>query len=314
MKENKEFPRVTAVRLRSSLPLGMALLLLFVGPACGVKQTVKVKVPPAIQQAKSAGFEELLTILHEYDRIQSLSCNELKLSLTSLRKMGSGELEKYRSVKGYILLQRPDSTHLVLLAPIIESKLFDILSVGDDLFVWYPRENAFYRGKNSAKELVAEDPSGTREFSVPIRGTHIYEAVFPQSIALNSPGVWVTLDEQKDDRASYYILTFIREGSRPRGQTLRKIWIERLGLTIARQQVFAEDGRISSDISYTSHEKVGDISLPQQIHIERPLDAYTLDLSFKGWRINPELADEAFRLAPPAGAKEILLRDRAIGH
>lgn len=311
MKEIEELPIFTAQKHRRYLlVLVGALLVSLLGSGCSIKQTVKVNVPQGIREAKTADFKDLLNLLRGYDRITSLTCNELRLTFTSSRKVDIGELEKYPTLKGYILLQRPNSTHLVLLMPVTQSKFLDVLSVGDSLSVWYPRENNFYEGRNSARDLVVEDPSGAKDFAVPIRGSHIFEAIFPQSIAFDDPGVWISLDEQRDGQSSYYILTFTKEGIRPRAHTIRKIWIERLGLTIARQQVFGDEGQIVSDIAYANQMKMEGFSIPQQIHIERPVDGYTLDLSFKNWRINPELSEDAFKLQPPSGAKIVALKEK----
>jgi hypothetical protein len=312
MKEIKELPLFTVTKLRAPVPIFLALLLgawLFTS-GCGIKKTVKVSVPAGIRQAKTAGFDELLGIIRGYDKITGLSCSDMKLTFTSLRKMEAGELEQFRSLDGYILLQRPDSTHLVLLMPITSSRFLDILSVGDSLSMWYPRKNEFYEGKNSAKVLAVEDPSGTKEFTVPLRGSHIFEAIFPQGVALNAPGIWVGVEQQSDKKASYYALSFSKEGTPPRNHTLRKIWIERAGLTIARQQVFTDEGQVVSDIVYSNQRDVEGFAMPQDIHIERPLDGYILDLNFRNWRINPDLEGGAFELKPPPEARIIPLREK----
>jgi hypothetical protein len=281
---------------------------------CLVKRTVKIVVPQGIRQAKTAGFDELLAIIRGYDKINTLSCSDMELTFTSLRKRDAGELEKYRSLRGYILLRRPDSVHFVLLIPITKSRFVDVLSVGDRLSVWSPRENRFYEGKNSAKELVFEETAGSREFKIPIRGPHIIEAIFPQSIGFDFPGIWLGVDEQTDGRVSYYVLTVSKEGSgraMPRRiHTLRKIWIERFGLTIARQQVFGDEGEMVSDILYSDEVQIDGSPLPLQIHIDRPVDGYMLDLKFKGWSINPELPDDAFELTAPPGAETVRLKEK----
>jgi len=311
MKEIEEFPLVTAFKRRHSLVfLALFACASIAGSGCTIKQTVKVNVPQGIRDAKTAGFEQLLEIIRGYDTIKALSCNEMDVTFVSSRKIDIGELEKYPTVHGYILLQRPDSTHLVLQTPLVGSKFLDVLSIGDALSVWYPRKNEFYEGKNSAKELVVDDASGSREFTVPIRGSHIFEALFPQSVSLDSQGVWVSLEEQRDDRASYYVLTFSREGIRPRSHTIREIWIERLGLTIARQQVFADNGQVVSSITYSNQVMTDGFPMPLNIHIDRPIDGYTLDLEFKSWRINPDLPAEAFQLQPPPNAKIVPLREK----
>lgn len=300
------------------IPGPMILLLaavwLLAASGCGVKQTIKVAVPEGIRGAKTAGFDELLDIIRSYETINTLRSSDMELTFTSARKREDGELEKYRSLDGYILLRRPDSVHFVVLMPITKSRLIDVLSVGDDLSVWSPRQNRFYAGKNSAKHLLIEDTAGAKEFTVPIRGPHIFEAIFPQSIGFDAPGIWVGVHEQTDSRSSYYVLTVNREGeqkgSARRIHTLRKIWIERVGMTIARQQVFADEGQVVSDILYSDQAKIQGFSLPLRIQIDRPLDGYTLDLKFKTWTINPGLPDDAFELTAPPGAEIIPLKEK----
>ena len=91
-------------------------------------------------------------------------------------------------------------------------------------------------------------------------------------------------------------------------RTVRKIWIERSGLTIARQQVFGDQDEVVSDIRYYFDEvrKEG-LSLPGRIHIDRPLDKYTLDLTFTDWKVNsPDFPEDAFKLPPPPPNAEII--------
>jgi len=317
MREIERMSRVTETRLRPGILLLGFFALVAVWSAtsgCSVKKTIKIDVPPAIRQAKTATFEELLAKIRSYDKIKSLSSNEMELVFTSSRKRAEGELEKFHKLDGYILLQRPDSTRFVLLIPISRSTLFDVLSVGDTLSVWYPRENRFYLGRNSAKELVVESSSGSSEFSIPIRGPHIFEAIFPQGLAMGSQDLRVGLEEQSEDRASYYVLSFSREGDPnavPRRiHILRKIWIERSGLTIARQQIFSDEGHRLSDIIYSNEVRIDNYDLPLRIHIDRPMDGYILDLTFKNWSLNPDLPGDAFKLAPPPGAETIRLREK----
>ena len=202
--------------------------------------------------------------------------------------------------------------HLVLRIPLIQSTMFNVVSVGDDFSVWYPSENKLYEGKNSARELIIDDSLGTKDFTaIPIRGPHIFEAIFPQNIVLDAPGSWVDVEELTDEQTSYYVLSVLKEGQRPRIHTIRKIWIERAGMTIARQQIFEEDQAVS-DISYSYEARKEGFSLPVRIKIVRPVDKYTLDLTFAGWKINPDLPDDAFKLPTtlPPDVQVIHLKDK----
>ena len=43
--------------------------------------------------------------------------------------------------------------------------------------------------------------------------------------------------------------------------------------------------------------------MPRKIHIERPLDGYTLELEITDWTINSDIEDKTFDLKPPPGVK-----------
>ncbi len=274
---------------------------------CGVKRTVRIDVPPDARIDRTATFEDLLDIIRNYEGIDSLSSNGLNVTLTTGGKE-SGQLEEYRSAPGYILLKRPDSIRLVVQTPVTKTSILTLNSAGDNFDVWMPRDNRYLIGKNSAKRLFYSSSSGTTEIT--FRAAHIFEAIFPQSILLDTPGYFVSMEEAADEKARYYILAFYREGTAARIHTVRKIWIERSGLTIARQQVYQESGQIIGDIVYSNGIRMNGFSLPDSIHIDRPLDAYSLDIEFKSWRINPNLPDNAFVLTPPSGAQIIHLEEK----
>ena len=65
-----------------------------------------------------------------------------------------------------------------------------------------------------------------------------------------------------------------------------------------------------SDILYSDEVQIDGFPLPLQIHIDRPVDGYMLDLKFKGWSINPELPDDAFELTAPPGAETVRLKEK----
>jgi hypothetical protein len=281
----------------------ISLSAIFALSGCLVKKVIKVSTLP---EGKVVETDELIKAIQRYQQITSLTCKNFELSYTSAKKKEAGILEKYRGLRGYILLKRPESVLLNLQVPVVKTTLFKLISVGDSFSLHYPRDNKFYLGKNSIKELVVD------KFSFPIRGSHIFEAIFPQAIKLDSPGIWISNEEQSDALARYYVLSIFRQGAPPAMHILRRIWIERMGLTITRQQVFSEDGKVVSDISYSKKTIVDRFSLPRNIHIDRPLDGYVLDLEFNNWEMNsPNLTDDVFEMASPPGVRVIDIEDSA---
>ena len=310
MREILEIPLYTAKRrwIPFLVCLVLSMLVSLATFGCTIKKTIKIEVPQKILQAKTASFEELLGMLQRYDRIHSLS-SSLDVTYFSGKKE-SGVIQEIRKQPGYILLRRPNSTRLVVQNFVTGTRELEVLSVEDDLSIYYRRENALYIGKNSAKDLIAENGGNSAGFTVPIRGEHIYEAIFPQSIQINAPGFLYSKEEESDPGAKYYVLNVYREGATKRIHVVRKIWIERSSLSVARQQVYLDEGQMVSDIIYSDEIEVDGLKLPLRIRIDRPLDGYALNLEFKSWRIDPDLPDNAFSLKLPEGVQVIHLIEK----
>jgi hypothetical protein len=307
MRELLEIPLFTA-KLRRVMLMACLAPLLLAFPGCKIRKTIKTEVPAKILQAKTASLEELLSMLQGYDRIHSLSSS---LDVTySYGKRESGAIQEIRKQPGYVLLKRPDSTHLVVQNFVTSTRELEVLSVEDDLSIYYRRENALYVGKNSAKNLTLKNVGNEGNVTVPIRGGHIYEAIFPQSIQIDTSGFLYSMEEEADSGAKYYVLGVYREGGSKRIRIVRRLWIERSSLAIARQQVYLDDGRIVSDIAYSNETEIDGVKLPLHIHMDRPLDGYALDLEFKSWRIDPDLPDNAFSLKLPDGVQIIHLVEK----
>jgi hypothetical protein len=308
MREIPKLPILTANKRLAPILLGLVLYLAVSLSGCIIKGTSNVPVPAGILNAKTAGYDELLGLVGSYNKINELSSGDLKLSFE--RKLGwdsqkgMEKWERWHSAPGYILLKRPDSVRLALKSPM--STEFEMASVGDDLFAWIPSKNRYYIGKNSAKELSSEG------ITITMRGPHIFEAVFPQIIDINSPEIRISVDEAVDTEAKYYIISFYKDTGSRRIHTIRKFWIERSQMAIVRQQFFLEDGRVECDVKYSEMEQTNGFNLPLKIHMDRPLDGYELTMQIRGrsWRINSGLKDGDFILPTPEKAEIIHLNEK----
>jgi hypothetical protein len=306
MKEIPKLPAFTASQCRITISLGFILFLTACQPGCifNIHTTPTIIVSKAILNAKTASFDELLVLIASFNKITELSSSSLKLTLE--RKIADNKLDRWKSVPGYILLKRPDSIRLTLKSPF--STEFEMASVGDELSAWIPSKNRFYIGKNSAKDLSSEG------FAVTMRGPHLFDAIILQNFELNSPELRISMEEDKDTEFKYYILSFYKDAGSRRIHTLRRIWIERSKLVICRQQFYLEDGQVDSDIKYLypDIEKKDELMLPAKIHLDRPLDGYTLTMEFnsESWKINSGLEEKSFILTPPTGAEIIHLGDK----
>jgi len=141
------------------------------------------------------------------------------------------------------------------------------------------------------------------------RPAHIFEAILPYHIEVNAPDLYIAREEDQDLSTKYYVLNFYRLKGDHILSPLRKLWIDRAEMVVARQLIYNEEGNVVSNIAYSIFEQVENYYLPLRIRIERPLDGYSLDLEFKEWRINSDLPVGAFILTLPPGAQHIELSE-----
>jgi hypothetical protein len=313
MRKILKFPRIRPNQRLKTLSASLFFFTAVLAcSGCSIKTTVKVPVPKNIEQDRTATFEELLSIARRNDKIESLTSSRLHVKLTR-GKIESGVLVKYRDGPGYILLKRPDSLYLNIQNPFTHSSIFELLSQGDEFKAWDSRDNKLYTGKNSARILVPANSPESREFDFPGRPPHIFDAILPESINTDSPGVRVSCEEQAGQEARYYILDYSKDDGAHGSHLLRKIWIERAGLTIARQQVYAEEGKIASDTQYSRMTLVDGFSFPLTIDMDRPLDGYSLKLELEGLRINRDIGSEAFVIKNRPGTENVPLAEKRSG-
>jgi outer membrane lipoprotein-sorting protein len=291
---------------RKMILCGLILSLAVCG--CGIKTRIKVPVSPAIAAAKTATLQELLSMIGEREAgIASLSSSSLKLTLTT-EKAGSGELQKYHSAPGYVLLRSPSDIRLNVQNPVTKTTILELLSSGNRFEVWNPGKNTVYEGRNSAAGFVLDQESEALSFSA--RPIHIFEALLPKGIALDEPDLRISKTELQDAGAKYYLLTLYRETGSAEIHPLRQLWIERSQMLPAREDRFAETGEVVSSVRYANFAVFQGRALPRDVRIERPVDGYSLELHFKDWRINPSMEDSAFVLRLPPGAERVVLKEK----
>jgi outer membrane lipoprotein-sorting protein len=288
--------------------LTAALLLLLTASGCGAKTEVQVAVAPKIAAAKTATLQELLAMLQGYRaKITTLSSRSVKVSLT-VAKAESGKAQVYHSAPGYILLRQPSDMLLNVQVPLTKTTAVELLSRDDQFELWSPRDNKLYVGRNSAKGFELEENGQALAFTA--RPVHIIDAILPHPVSLSQQDARISKTEEQDAEAKYYVLTLYQETGTPELRVLRRLWIERSQMVLAKDETFTESGQLAGIVKYSDPRVFDGIQLPRAIVIDRPLDGYSLGLRFSDWRINPSLEDSAFVLNPPPEAKRIILKEK----
>ena len=279
-------------------------MLVLVG--CGaVKKRTTVQIPPAYAEAQVAGLEELVELVNErYAVAEALSVSSLKVEFTG-GSMETGLVEEYRSAKGYLVAQWPDSMYFNILNPLTSSTVVAMASAGETFQVWIPRENKYLTGRTDV-ELEEENPI------LNVRPHHLLKGILVERIAVDRVRYRPFVEETEDTRFKYYVVGVIDlEGDTRSAQLVRKLWIERSAMRLVRQQYY-ESGALVSSVVYGEPTEIGGVLVNLDIRIERTRESYSirLELAPEGIRINPSVREDAFDLPAPPGAERIVVEGK----
>ncbi|MEE8348753.1 MAG: hypothetical protein V3R94_04230 [Acidobacteriota bacterium] len=271
--------------------------------SCGaVKKRITIEIPPSYAEAQVASLEELLKLINErYGGVEALSASSLKVEFTG-GSVATGYVEEYRSAKGYLVAQWPDSMYFNILNPLTSSTVAAMATTRNAFQIWIPRENKFFTG-NADVVLEEENPI------LNVRPHHLLKGILVEPIPLDSPRYRYFLEEAGDARFKYYVVGVIDlEGDEHSAQLVRKLWIERSSMHLVRQQYY-QSGTVASSMTYGDPIEVDGMLINSDVKVERTRERYSirLELDPEGVRINPSVREDAFILPVPSGAERVVV-------
>lgn len=286
---------------RLGLPIQFLLLVLLVQTGC-IKKTTVVPESDRLLPAKTATREELLQGLRE----RSKQIETLKATVAlDLSKGGAktGVLDEYRQTKGYVVVERPAHIRIQVQMPIVLSTVAVMVSDGQQYRLSIPPKNQF------AIESVNSPISANSSLSN-LRPQIFLDGLFVDvGNFADKPNVKSFLEEAVAGTHSYYVFTFVdTEGAQ--AQLLQKVWIDRSDLQVSRKQVFGKDGRLETDVDYQNYQPQGGIPFPEVIVIHRPIEEFTVKMTFQQTTMNEKLDAKAFDLPRPDGSELLQLSSK----
>lgn len=266
---------------------------------CGVRQTHIARVPATLP-LQTAGNSDLVT---KYDQL-ARSITSLNAAVTMQWTSSSsftGIMKQYPRVSGFILAQRPDLVRVIGQAPVIGTDIFDMVSDGKTFSISIPSRNEFLTGAADVEQKSNENATEN------LRPQHLMQAIFWEPIP---PADIVLLEQAMDGTSSDYVLTVASRdasGAATNGagnwKIARKIWFERIHLTMARIQIYGDDGQVRSDIRYSEWQPFETVQYAQEITLVRPAEGYTLAITVTKLTPNTTIEASRFVLKQPAGSQ-----------
>jgi outer membrane lipoprotein-sorting protein len=83
----------------------------------------------------------------------------------------------------------------------------------------------------------------------------------------------------------------------------RKVWFDRVDLSVARIQVYDAGGNVISDIRYAQWGSFGTVRFARRIEVTRPAEDYALEIGINNLSANEPLSADKFELKQPEGAE-----------
>lgn len=284
-------------RILRSLSLAATLAL----TGCYSIHTSKVPLTVLAPNVLDATLPQLLTRLATQDEaIQTLNASVDIMATTGGQH--EGEVKETPTFAGYIFLRRPADLRVLMLVPVLRSRALDMVSDGKDFKLLIPSKNKAVIGsdefsatsrnglENLRPYIIREAlliPTATPDqYTTLSRGSRIIPPLPGKKVATEEPDYDVTILRIKQD----HVL-----------EKVRVIHFGRVTLEPYQQDIYDNEGRIATTITYGKYQKYGDIDYPSSIVLIRPVDEYKLKIDVTKMVFNGKLDDLQFALKIPDG-------------
>lgn len=210
-----------------------------------------------------------------------------------------GKVVEYTTFTGYVLLRKAGDLRFVGLAPVVGSKLLDMVTDGKVFTIVIPPKSRAITGSN---EISAPSSNPLEN----LRPTLFSEAFLIPSAAPDEMVSLVSDDRiYQPDRARKYVVDepeydigiYRVVANSNELKTQRVIHIGRSTLLPYQQDIYDEKGQLVTVVDYADYKPFGKLTFPSRITIHRPLDQLNLVLTLTQLTVNQTLEDDQFE--PP---------------
>ena len=265
--------------------------------------TRKLPVPRGPAVTQTATGEELVNKLNKrWDALQSLNVTvEIRASVTNQKK---GIARDYTSIRGHILMRKPEMVRVLGQVPVLGTRAFDMASDGKSFTLLVPPKSVAYKGSNTQPPKAS---TGLEN----MRPTLFIDAMFVRGIGPNDAFTKTADSDVVEDPAKKHLLIipeYILSVMRPQPNThelqpLRVIHFHREDLLPYQQDLYDEHNNLETQILYGRYVEFGDNKYPSTVTIKRPMEQYQVILTVEKVTENMPLSDDQFQIKIPEGTK-----------
>ena len=290
----------TSLRLASAAALALPLLL----SGCSlIYSTRKLPIPKAPSTIQTVTPDQLVALLNQrWTALESLNATvEIQASVLRTKV---GEAKDYTTIRGHILMRKPDLLRVLGQVPVLGTRMFDMASDGKNFTLYIPGKNMAVRGLNAVKKKSANPLEN-------LRPGFFLDAMVVRGLEPDDLYGVVADSETVEDAARKHLFTvpeYILSISRrnPGSQQLtpvRVVTFSRDDLMPNQQDIYDSDGNLETLVEYADYQDFDSVRYPSTITIKRPLEEYQIVLTVENVKENMTLTDDQFQIKIPEGTQ-----------
>jgi outer membrane lipoprotein-sorting protein len=277
----------------------MCLLPALTGCLIHTRKVPKPKMPSVVL---SADAQQIVSNINkQYDSIQTLNATvEFQATVGGEKK---GQITDYTSIRGYILLRKPEMLRVLGMLPVISTRAFDLASDGNTFKLWIPHENKAIVGRNTVTKPSPKPLENMRPY-IFFDSLLIHSVGPDELLSLTSDTKTITDPKRKQLllQPEYNLNVFKRDSDNSNLLVpVRIIHVDRTDLLPSGEDIYDKDGNIQTQAVYGPYQTFGNFRFPGSITIKRPLEEYQIVITFQKVTVNQSLPDDQFQLKIPEG-------------
>jgi hypothetical protein len=288
------------VRIRCT-SAALALPLMLAG--CSLFPTTRklpVPKPPLVTQTVSA--EELVAQTNQrWGEFNSLTAT-VEIQATLL-KSKEGLAKDYPTVRGYIVMRRPNELRVVGLY--LMTKIFDMASDGKTFILLIPPQSKAIKGSTSVTKKSANQFEN-------LRPGFFFDAMIVRGLEPDNYYSVIADTETIEDASKKhlvmepeYVLNITRHSPSTghRDTEVRVVTYHRDDLLPYNQDLYDSQGNLESQVTYSAYRDFDGSKYPTKVLIKRPLEGIQILMTVEKVNKNPPLVDDQFQVKIPEGTK-----------
>ncbi len=221
----------------------------------------------------------------------------------SVLKSKEGTAKDYPSIRGIILMLKPEMLRVYGRVPVLGTRAFDMVGDGKNFTTWIPSVNTAYKGsytltKKSSNPLLNLRPGFFRDALV-VRGL---EKDDEYMVTADTVTVEDALRKHLYSVPEYKLTIMRRKTGSPLLMPVRVVTFHRDDLLPYAQDLYDADGNLETQVTYSNYQDFGSTQYPSTIEIRRPMDELGVVLTVDKVTEN-SLTSDSFELKITEGTK-----------